>query len=393
MTRNQGAFLWMLRYCEGTAGPAGYRTMYGGGVFDAPPWEHPHRSVTAGGYTSTAAGAYQALFTTWQDFIRARGPHDFSPAAQDEFALWCIDRRGATADVEAGRLEVAIAKCAKEWASLPGSPYGQPTRDLAYCMEHYLSAGGQLAVDTQAPAPIEERGEPVPVGVVIGGADNSNAQTTGGAVPFVPIMLSLLPSILNLFAPRAQAALQKVTGQPPDVVQQFAASLFDKLGQLTGTTDPIQAAAAITKDPDAAKVADLQEHALDYLDKLSPIIEQIGKHEAAARQAERDAADSAGTRGRADKVDIAPRLVNQANWHFLAAMVALGVALCVQMYFADDHKPDSGLAALFGVMVYAVSRNTESPFRYRFGRQYESSAADLGTQLVQSTTTTTTKGK
>jgi len=32
--------------------------------------------------------------------------------------------------VKAGRFDAAVAKCAKEWASLPGSPYGQPVKTL-----------------------------------------------------------------------------------------------------------------------------------------------------------------------------------------------------------------------------------------------------------------------
>ena len=44
-----------------------------------------------------------------------------------------------------GRLNVALEKTAKEWASLPGSPYGQPTMTLAKAFAIYAQYGGTLA--------------------------------------------------------------------------------------------------------------------------------------------------------------------------------------------------------------------------------------------------------
>lgn len=145
---NVQAFLRAIRLGEGTSGPDGYRTLFGGGKFDSFA-DHPRIKVTAklGGrsITSTAAGAYQALAGTWDDFVRAVGPRDFSPASQDEFAIWAISRRRALDDVRAGRIEAAIAKCAKEWASLPGSPYGQPVVSLAAVKSVYEQNGGSYA--------------------------------------------------------------------------------------------------------------------------------------------------------------------------------------------------------------------------------------------------------
>ena len=57
-------------------------------------------------------------------------------------AVALIKRRGALADVIAGRFDSAIAKCNKEWASLPGSPYGQPTLTLDRAHAVLAMAGG-----------------------------------------------------------------------------------------------------------------------------------------------------------------------------------------------------------------------------------------------------------
>ncbi|WP_232435877.1 glycoside hydrolase family 104 protein [Burkholderia ubonensis] len=138
---NVQAFLLMIRTGEGTTGPNGYRTLFGGGLFDSF-GDHPNVAVTRGTLTSTAAGAYQILYRTWLEAKAALGLTDFSPASQDAAAVWLIKRRGALADVQAGRFDAAIRKCNKEWASLPGSPYGQPTLTLARAHSLLLAAGG-----------------------------------------------------------------------------------------------------------------------------------------------------------------------------------------------------------------------------------------------------------
>lgn len=128
-TQNMRAFLVLIRTGEGTIGDSGYRTLYGGGLFDSYV-DHPPGTVTAGGLTSSAAGAYQILAGTWREMQALYGLPDFSPASQDVAAVGLIKRRGALGDVLAGRFDSAIAKCAREWASLPGSPYGQPVLSL-----------------------------------------------------------------------------------------------------------------------------------------------------------------------------------------------------------------------------------------------------------------------
>lgn len=137
------AFLQLIRTGEGTTGPNGYRTMYGGGLFVSYV-DHPRRSITAGGITSTAAGAYQFLSRTWDEMVAMYSLADFSPVNQDVAAVGLIKRRGALADVLAGRFRAAIDKCNREWASLPGSPYGQPTMSYARAQSVLLAAGANV---------------------------------------------------------------------------------------------------------------------------------------------------------------------------------------------------------------------------------------------------------
>lgn len=139
--RNVQAFLRVIRTGEGTADAGGYSRLYGGAQFSGFA-DHPRKKVTAGRWTSTAAGAYQFLESTWDETKSIMGLKDFSPTSQDMGALGRIAARNALADVLAGRFDSAVRKCALEWASLPGSPYGQPVISWERARKIYASAGG-----------------------------------------------------------------------------------------------------------------------------------------------------------------------------------------------------------------------------------------------------------
>jgi len=140
MADEMRAFLNMIRFCEGTAGPDGYRTLFGGKLFDSFA-DHPRKLVKfklkGVEYRSSAAGAYQFLQRTWDSLVRMHGYKDFSPENQDKAAIELIKGRRAYNDVLKGDIVTAIRKCNREWASLPGSPYGQPVKKLEECLAVY----------------------------------------------------------------------------------------------------------------------------------------------------------------------------------------------------------------------------------------------------------------
>ena len=136
---NVQAFLAMIRYAEG----ANYNTLFGGSTFSSYA-DHPRTLISASGYRSTAAGAYQILQRTWDDVRGRIGAPDFSPAWQDAAAVFLIKRRGALPDVLAGNFDSAVSKVRKEWASLPGAGYGQPERALQSLRSVYANAGGSF---------------------------------------------------------------------------------------------------------------------------------------------------------------------------------------------------------------------------------------------------------
>jgi len=145
---NVAAFLTLIRIGEGTADPDGYRRFFCGGLFDDLS-DHPrrkHRCKLGRRYvTSSAAGAYQIITPTWEMIQRHLRLPDFTAESQDIAALWLIRHRRALSAVIDGALETAIQRCAREWASLPGSPYGQPTLTLMAARQAYIYAGGRIA--------------------------------------------------------------------------------------------------------------------------------------------------------------------------------------------------------------------------------------------------------
>lgn len=149
---NLDAFLSMIAHSEGTAniGDRGYNCIVGSTprqpILFGSYHDHPRICVQLSTtLSSTAAGRYQILkryFDAYRDQLKLP---DFSPASQDAIAIQMIRERGALPDIEAGRFDVAVARCSTLWASLPGAQYGQRTNLIADLRAAYLAAGGIFA--------------------------------------------------------------------------------------------------------------------------------------------------------------------------------------------------------------------------------------------------------
>lgn len=159
MHPNLKAFLDMIAISEiGAALLAksdnGYNVIVGGALFDdkgTPELfddyaDHPRKVVALGrGLKSSAAGRYQILARYFDAYKKTLNLPDFSPASQDAIAIQMIKEQHALPDVEAGRFDEAVKKCANIWASLPGAGYGQHENTLAYLRAHYTNLGGTVA--------------------------------------------------------------------------------------------------------------------------------------------------------------------------------------------------------------------------------------------------------
>lgn len=222
---NVRAFLRAIRLGEGTSDDNGYMRIVGGGTiqnFD----DHPRRRVWIDRYQlwSTAAGAYQFIVPTWDEMAQKYDLPDFSPASQDKAAVGLLIRRKALDDVLAGRIEAAIAKCRQEWASLPGSPYGQRTESMEAVLAEYTKHGGQIA-----PAPIIRK-------------------DTEAMSPFLiaalPQLVEAIPGLIRSFG----------KGEVTERNAKAAEAVLQVVQTATGTTNAQAAVEAVKADP-AARMA------------------------------------------------------------------------------------------------------------------------------------------
>lgn len=147
MSQNVKAFLDMIAHSEGTLGRGddGYNVLVGGKLFTGYA-DHPRQVVDLGrGLRSTAAGRYQILSRYYDAYKKLLHLPDFGRGSQDAIATKMIREQSAMADVEAGRFDIAVQKCANIWASLPGAGYGQHENKLADLRSVFSKAGGIVA--------------------------------------------------------------------------------------------------------------------------------------------------------------------------------------------------------------------------------------------------------
>ncbi len=237
---NVQAFLRMTRFCEGTADDDGYRRMVGGGEFDSFA-DHPRKLIPVSRYgiKSSAAGAFQFLEKTWDEMAALYKLPDFSPESQDLAAIGLIHRRGALEDVLAGRIESAIKKCNKEWASFHGSPYGQRTVALSRMLQEYRKWGG-----TGVAAPIVE----------------SKPTWEAPVTPFVaaalPALVQAIPELIRSFG----------KGEVSERNARAAETVMQVVQAATNTQNAQAAVEAVQNDPvarEAARAALQADHWFD----------------------------------------------------------------------------------------------------------------------------------
>lgn len=146
--RRVRAFFDTIAAGEGTG--SAYNVIYGGGHFFT--WvRHPHVRVTAGRYTSDAAGRYQFLGSTWDGLVRQYGFPDFSPHVQDLGAVALLNQCGALRRLLNNDFAGAVNAAKGIWPSLPGGT--QQTRTWAQATATYNASMGGAAPVTTPSAP------------------------------------------------------------------------------------------------------------------------------------------------------------------------------------------------------------------------------------------------
>lgn len=69
-------------------------------------------------------------------------------------------------------------------------------------------------------------------------------------------------------------------------------------------------------------------------------------------------------------------LVSSVSWLMIGMTLLLAAALCVQMYFDPQHKPDAALTGMLGLLVGAIAQNYGQAFSYKFGSTSQSKIKD-----------------
>lgn len=152
---NIGAFLDMIAWSEGTSriptSDDGYNVLVGSTpnlphLFDGYE-DHPRKIIKISPtLSSSAAGRYQLLSRYFDAYKAELKLNDFSPEAQDKIALQQIKECKAYFSVQEGKFVIAVALCARIWASLPGATYGQHTNKISDLQTHFVQCGGTVAV-------------------------------------------------------------------------------------------------------------------------------------------------------------------------------------------------------------------------------------------------------
>jgi muramidase (phage lysozyme) len=157
----------LLDTIAGSESP-GYDTMYGGGKFqdftDHPRQAVPIQSGPNAGKTSSAAGRYQFLGSTWDQVKQEAGLPDFSPDSQDQGAWHLAQKtyqqktggRDLAADLENAKGNPnAISGIGKmlsgTWTSLPGGI--EPNRATGSFAQRYNGAQQPTDMSSQAKRP------------------------------------------------------------------------------------------------------------------------------------------------------------------------------------------------------------------------------------------------
>lgn len=129
---NRAIFLAMIRRFEANDR---YDVMYGNRPI-ASFADHPRQywPINLPGYegkTSSAAGAYQFIVSTWDEQRKRTPVPDFSPQSQDIMALGLLAYDGALPYIDRGDFETATRIASRRWASLPYSKAGQNPQTVA----------------------------------------------------------------------------------------------------------------------------------------------------------------------------------------------------------------------------------------------------------------------
>ena len=382
---NVAAFLRIIREGESNQTDDAYTLINGGGHFTDFS-KHPYDGIptTEGG---KAAGAFQDLGTTWKELREQFNLLDFTPKSQELGNIGDIANHGVLQAIVDGDPKTAFDHLQKEWVSL--TDLGWDRAKAIYQKYGGTFAPGAPQFETPPPEPVpavETQSEAVSPAL----PSSQSQEVPVGAL--APIFLqTILPSVIGLFSQRAQATIAEKTGASPDAAAAFMQNLMQQVSAVskiavTDQTSAIQAVAAVTHPDATEQIAQLEQHCLDYLDKVGPMIDKLADFELKFKAAQVAGMDAASLRGARDKYDLAPVLARNSEglaWFIVAALIGgLGIAIG----FKVDLAIITGILGLAGPIIQSIIKNRSEIYAYRFDGSTASTARDTMQSTINDAT-------
>lgn len=193
---NVVAFSMVVRNGESSLEEKAYGMRFGG--LGKPPGyftdfsQHPKIfEPTHGGQKSSAAGAYQATWTTWNEEQQKYGWESFGKQEQDEFFVARLIYRRALDAVIAGRFGEACRLLRLEWTSLPGG--AEENRATKEARDVFYRYGGTTANPAERPQEIR-----IPMAI------------PAVALALLPELFKLIPKLAPIFSSGSERAEKNV---------------------------------------------------------------------------------------------------------------------------------------------------------------------------------------
>ena len=316
---------------------------------------------------TSAAGKYQIVASTWDTTVKNKiGKTDFSPYNQDLAAVALIEYRGALDDVIAGDIERAITKCRMEWASLPSSPYGQPTQSMSDAIKAYVTYGGILA---STPAPTSTP-TPTPAGEVVDYGSQSETSMS-------PLLTGLAYNLIEIFAPIARDKIKKELGRHsdnPEVVDQITNNVIEAAKSVTKQDNPVIAVSEVLKEP--TLVEPVQEDSINRLNTMMPLLDRMHDIEVSSWRAEEASRDAASKRDGVLKEHDMALILMYGGLGVIGCLIVLVAGIIITQMISKGEADTQSWAALTGLIGWATAK-VGSIYDYRFGSSRTSAAKDV----------------
>lgn len=195
--------------------------------------------------------------------------------------------------------------------------------------------------------------------------------------PAIPFMISLAGTLIDWFKPvikeKVTRELDRHVGNA-EISGQIATSIIETAQRVTGKPDPVDAVAAAKADP--AAMAQIEESALEHLQRMAPLLEKLHAMDRERWAADEASRDAASRRAAGDPNDQDPFLTRSLVSIQVGLLISVVLLMCVLAWLKVDGNIIAGLAALFTTLATGVNNKFGTRIDHRYGSSSGSVAKD-----------------